>query len=78
LEYYWDFRVTAELLELRNLAVVAELVIRSALARQESRGLHYNRDHSSKSDRHWKKTSTITRNLISTGPPLIKFEELGG
>jgi L-aspartate oxidase len=44
-EYYRNFRVTNDLLELRNLVEVAALIVKSALSRHESRGLHYSRDY---------------------------------
>jgi L-aspartate oxidase len=43
--YYLDYLVTPDVLELRNIAAVAELIVRSAQRRRESRGLHYTLDH---------------------------------
>ncbi len=62
-EYYWDFKVTSDLIELRNLATVAELIIRSALMRKESRGLHYNIEYPEKDDLTGMKHTILKKNL---------------
>jgi len=75
-EYYWDFIIDAKLLELRNIALTGELVVRSALARQESRGLHNNRDYPDRDDKLWRKASVIKRNPIPNRVPLVAFEKI--
>ncbi len=60
-QHYRDYLLTPDLVELRNIAQVSELIVRCALIRKESRGLHYILDYPRPDDRHWKKDTIIAR-----------------
>ncbi len=63
-EYYWGFKVTSDLIELRNIAVTAELIIKCAAFRKESRGLHYNIKYKQRDDKFWRKDTVLRKPYI--------------
>ena len=63
-EYYWDFKVAPDLIELRNIATVADLIVKCAGYRKESRGLHYNIEYPAKDDKRRKKGTIIRRPFV--------------
>jgi L-aspartate oxidase len=63
-DYYWDFKITSDLIELRNLATVADLIITCATHRKESRGLHYNIEYPERNDNLWQKDTILRRPFL--------------
>ena len=70
--YYWNFTITPDLIELRNLASVAEMIIDCAIARQESRGLHYNIDCEKYSENSRIEDTVI----LKPEKPYVRFEDI--
>jgi len=64
-EDYWAFKLDPDLIELRNIVTVAELIVRCALMRRESRGLHYTLDYPDHDDANFLRDSVIKRGLLS-------------
>jgi L-aspartate oxidase len=60
-EFYWHYKITTDLLELRNLTIVAALIVDCALARRESRGLHYTLDYPERDDRNFLRNTVMHR-----------------
>ncbi|MFY2557707.1 L-aspartate oxidase [Corallococcus terminator] len=62
-DYYWRFKVTRDVIELRNIADVALLIVDCASRRKESRGLHFTLDYPHPDDHHWLRDTTLSREL---------------
>lgn len=58
-QYYWDFILTKDLIELRNLILVAQLIVQCAMLRKESRGLHYTADYPEMNDEFYRRDTVL-------------------
>jgi len=67
-EYFWRHLVTRDLLELRNIADVASVIVSSASVRHESRGLHYTLDYPERDDARFGDTTLVARGM----PPHVR------
>jgi len=77
-DYYTRHRLDTDLVELRNLGLLAELIIRSARWRRESRGLHWNADHPATDNRRFRRDTLIRGGTFIDSPPLTAAGRFAG
>ncbi len=63
-QHYWDYIITRDFLELRNIALTAQLIIKAASFRKESRGGHFNQDFPQKDDWNWRRDTILQRDTL--------------
>jgi len=62
-DYYWRFKVTRDVIELRNITEVAHLIVECATRRKESRGLHFSLDYPERDEHNWKHDTVVSRQI---------------